>query len=35
MDLVFNVERETSASCGAPAGEDLALLLVGKLHEGN
>ena len=35
MDLVFNIERETSASCGAPAGEDLALLLVGKLHEGN
>jgi tetratricopeptide (TPR) repeat protein len=35
MEVVFNVERETSTSCGAPVGEDLALLLVGKAHEGN
>jgi tetratricopeptide (TPR) repeat protein len=35
MEVVFNVERQTSASCGAPAGQDLALLLVGKVHEGN
>lgn len=35
MDLVFSVERQTSATCGAPAGTDLALLLIAKLHEGN
>jgi predicted Zn-dependent protease len=35
MDLVFAVERETSVSCGAPGGKDLALLLIAKLHEGN
>lgn len=35
MDLVFEIERQTSATCGAPAGEDLALLLISKLHEGN
>lgn len=34
MDLVFNIERQTSASCGAPQGADLALLLIAKLHEG-
>lgn len=35
MEVVFNVERQTSTSCGVPVGEDLALLLVGKVHEGN
>ncbi|HTA22922.1 MAG TPA: tetratricopeptide repeat protein [Terriglobales bacterium] len=35
MDLVFSVERQTSAVCGTPTGTDLALLLIAKLHEGN
>ena len=35
MDMVFDVERETSVNCEAPAGKDLALLLIAKLHEGN
>lgn len=35
MDLVFEIERQTSATCGPPAGADLALLLIAKLHEGN
>jgi tetratricopeptide (TPR) repeat protein len=35
MDVVFEIERETSVRCGAPAGKDLALLLIAKLHEGN
>jgi len=35
MDLVFRIERQTSAACGAPSGPDLALLLIAKLHEGN
>ncbi len=35
MDVVFEIEREASASCGAPAGKDQALLLIAKLHEGN
>lgn len=35
MELVFEIERQTSATCGAPTGEDLALLLISKLHEGN
>jgi tetratricopeptide (TPR) repeat protein len=35
MDLMFEIERQTSATCGAPTGEDLALLLIAKLHEGN
>jgi tetratricopeptide (TPR) repeat protein len=34
MDLVFSIERETSAACGAPTGTDMALLLIAKLHEG-
>lgn len=33
MDLVFEIERQ-SATCEAPSGEDLALLLISKLHEG-
>jgi tetratricopeptide (TPR) repeat protein len=35
MDLVFEIERQTKTACGAPAGTDLALLLIAKLHEGN
>lgn len=35
MDLVFDIERETSATCGTPTGADMALLLIAKLHEGN
>jgi tetratricopeptide (TPR) repeat protein len=34
MDLVFRIERQTSILCGPPAGEDMALLLIAKLHEG-
>ncbi len=35
MDLVFEIERQTNATCGTPTGADLALLLIAKLHEGN
>src|SRR5579863_4580070 len=35
MDMVFNIERQTAASCGSPAGADLALILIAKRHEGN
>lgn len=35
MDLVFRIERHTSTLCGAPTGQDLALLLVAKSHEGS
>ncbi len=35
MDLVFRIERETNAVCGAPAGTDLALLLISRVHEGS
>jgi len=35
MDMVFSVERQTSAACGAPTGTDRALLLIAKIHEGN
>ncbi|MGA8493487.1 MAG: tetratricopeptide repeat protein [Terriglobales bacterium] len=35
MDLVFEIERQTKATCGPPTGTDLALLLISKLHEGN
>ena len=34
MELVFEIERQTSAHCGTPSGTDLALLLIAKLHEG-
>jgi tetratricopeptide (TPR) repeat protein len=34
MDLAFDIERETAATCGAPGGTDQALLLISKLHEG-
>jgi tetratricopeptide (TPR) repeat protein len=35
MDLVFEIERQTSTTCGPPTGTDLALLLIADLHEGN
>jgi tetratricopeptide (TPR) repeat protein len=35
MELVFDIERQTSTTCGAPQGEDLALLLIAGLHEGS
>ena len=35
MDLVFNIERQSSTVCGTPAGVDQALLLIAKLHEGS
>jgi len=34
MDLVFESERETAATCGNTSELDQALLLVAKLHEG-
>jgi tetratricopeptide (TPR) repeat protein len=34
MELVFNIERQTSVTCGTPQAADLALLLIAKLHEG-
>lgn len=34
MDLVFRIERDTSAVCGSPTGTDLALLLIANMHEG-
>lgn len=35
MNLVFDIERRTNLACGSPAGIDMALLLIAKLHEGN
>jgi len=35
MGLVFDVERQTNATCGPPTGVDMALLLISRLHEGN
>jgi hypothetical protein len=35
MDLVFNIERETSSFCGSPAGDDLLLLMIAKKHGGS
>jgi tetratricopeptide (TPR) repeat protein len=34
MNLVFEIERQTSTTCGPPAGADMALLLIARLHEG-
>lgn len=34
MELVFEIERQTSATCGTPSEKDEALLLIAKLHEG-
>ena len=35
MDLVFEIERQTSTTCGTPNGPDEALLLISQAHEGN
>ena len=35
MNLVFEIEHQTSSTCGTPSGADLALLLIARLHEGN
>jgi len=35
MQLVFDIERQTSVECGPPEGTDMALLLIAKLHEGS
>jgi tetratricopeptide (TPR) repeat protein len=34
MDLVFEIERQENTACGPPAGIDMGLLLISKLHEG-
>ncbi|MGA9392666.1 MAG: tetratricopeptide repeat protein [Candidatus Sulfotelmatobacter sp.] len=33
MDVVFQIEQQTSATCGQPQGLDLALLLISKKRE--
>jgi len=33
MDVVFQIERQTAASCGPPQGLDLALLLISERRE--
>jgi tetratricopeptide (TPR) repeat protein len=33
MDVVFQIERQTAASCGPPQGLDLALLLISQKRE--
>ena len=35
MDFVFTVEDQLSIKCGPPTGKDEALILVGRLREGN
>jgi predicted Zn-dependent protease len=35
MDLVFNIERETSTTCGEPSGADQTLLLIAQLRANN
>ena len=35
MTLVFNIEHQAEAACGAPTETDSALLLIAKLHEEN
>jgi predicted Zn-dependent protease len=33
MDVVFQIEQETAATCGTPQGDDLALLLISQKRE--
>jgi hypothetical protein len=33
MDVVFQIEQQTAATCGPPEGLDLALLLISKKRE--
>ena len=35
MDLVFEIERQTSTTCGPQTAADEALLLISQSHEGN
>lgn len=35
MDLAFRIEHQARIVCGQPVGEDLALSLIAKLHEGS
>lgn len=35
MDMVFHIERQTAKICGTPTGNDLALFLIAKSHEGS
>lgn len=34
MNLVFNIERQTSNACGAATGDDLLLFLIARDHKG-
>jgi tetratricopeptide (TPR) repeat protein len=34
MDVVFQVEQQTAATCGQPQGRDLALLMISRKREG-
>jgi tetratricopeptide (TPR) repeat protein len=34
LDLIYRIEKATTASCGQPAGLDQALLLIGRKHGG-
>jgi hypothetical protein len=33
MDVVFQIEQQTAATCGPPQGSDLALLLISEKRE--
>jgi hypothetical protein len=33
MDVVFQIEQQTAATCGPPQSLDLALLLISKKRE--
>jgi hypothetical protein len=33
MDVVFQIEEQTAATCGQPQGLDLALLLISQKRE--
>jgi transcriptional regulator GlxA family with amidase domain len=33
MDVVFQIEQQTSTACGQPQGLDLALLLISQKRE--
>jgi tetratricopeptide (TPR) repeat protein len=35
VQLVFDIEVQTSQACGTPTGPDLALLLIARAHEGS
>jgi hypothetical protein len=33
MDVVFQIEQQTAATCGQPEGRDLALLMISHKRE--